>query len=175
MSKVKKIDKYLNIIDLIRYALICFVIFSIIFTFFIRIEYVVGDSMDPVLKNGQIVISNAMPWNIHDVDRFDLVVVKSKKNNEYWVKRVIGLANETIEYKDNKLYINGKYVKEDFLDKDVITYDMPKYQIAKDEVFLVGDNRDVSKDSRLVGAFKIDAILSKGVMVIYPLNQIGIR
>ena len=118
-------------------------------------------------------------------DRFDVVVVKHKEDDSLWVKRIIGLPNETVEYKDDKLYINGEYIEETFLNSDYIeeqtlggiipfTNDFGPIQLGEDEVFLVGDNRPISHDSRSVGAFKLDDLVSKSVYVYYPLNRMRV-
>ena len=69
---------------------------------------VVGSSMDPTLHDKQMLILSKISYKIHDIERFDIVVIK--KENEEIIKRVIGLPGEYISYEDNKLYVNGEYV-----------------------------------------------------------------
>ena len=109
MKKIKEISIYLLIIVMV----------ILIRTFIITPVRVNGTSMDPTLKNGEIMILNKIKYNKNDIKRFDIVVVKMDK--ELLIKRVIGLPNEEIKYVDNKLYINGEHIKEPFLNDDVYT------------------------------------------------------
>ena len=83
------------------------------------------------------------------------------------------MPNETIEYKDNKLYVNGEYIAEDFL-SDVTTDDL-RIVLGEDEYFCLGDNREVSKDSRYYGAFSKNDIDSLKMLVFYPFTEFGVR
>ena len=71
-----------------------------------------GSSMMDTLHNGDIMILNNTAYYFDDIKRFDIVVVR--ENKEYIIKRVIGLPGETVEYRDNKLYINDKLVKDNY-------------------------------------------------------------
>lgn len=182
----RRLEQIDTILDLLQYVLICSVIVVIIFTIGIRHSTVVGNSMYPTLKNGEHVLINVAASYMDDINRFDVVVAKNKTNNDLWVKRVIALPNETVEYRDDQLYINGKVMDEIFLNKqyikemiekrntDKFTNDVGPYTLKSDEYFLVGDNRVNSADSRIetVGPFKRNQIIAKGLMIIYPFNEI---
>lgn len=148
---------------------IILVYFSAIF--FLQPIQVKGESMYPTLISQEYGLSFKINAVIKTIDRFDIVVVKSEKTEgEKWVKRVIGLPNETIEYKNEVLYINGKEVKEAFLDTGYFTNkreelgyftDDFSVTLGEDEYFLLGDNRPYSHDSRDVGAFHKKDIFAK--------------
>lgn len=129
-----------------------------------------GSSMDDTLKDGQLVILNKLVYRVKDINRFDIVVVKNYEGNDKIIKRVIGLPNETIEYKDNKLYINDYLVEVDFKYKDTSDF---KVTTGDGEYFVMGDNRPVSKDSRMLGSFKKSEILGKVTIRLFPFNKIG--
>ena len=113
-----------------------------------------GNSMYPTLKDKQVVrISKAK-----EINRFDIVIAK-KHDNYLIVKRVIGLPNEKIEYKNNHLYINDEPVTEDFIDLYTVKTEDFTYVLEEDEYFLLGDNREYSTDSREYGAFEKEKIL----------------
>lgn len=169
--------------ELIPY-LVIIVVVIVIRTFIATPVRVDGSSMDPTLKDGDILILNKLSRNYK---RFDIVVVeikqkyykggKAKYKTTKLVKRIIGLPGENIEYKDNKLYINGKVIEdvapeetEDFSLKDI--YGINK--IPSDSYFVMGDNRDGSSDSRMseVGLIKKDKILGKTIFRIWPINKI---
>lgn len=182
-KKKTKWDRFYQVIDTMRMFAVCMLIVLLMFTFVLRGKTIVGESMYPTLKDGEQVFINVAASYLNDIKRFDIVVVKHASDDDLWVKRVIGLPNETVEYKDNKLFINDLEVKEPFLDntyrkriekeKGMFTADYPKHTLKADEYLLVGDNRVNSLDSRSesVGPFKRSQILAKGMFVYYPFEQ----
>ena len=129
---------------------------------------VIGDSMYDTLHDGDIMILNIVGYRFSDIERFDIVVVD--KGTEPLIKRVIGLPGETIEYKDNQLYVNGKKVKENY--GSDVTEDFT-VKIPKGSYFVMGDNRTNSMDSRYYGPFKKKDILGKTKLTIFPFGRIG--
>ena len=129
-----------------------------------------GDSMNETLMNNDIMLLDKISYRFTDIKRFDIVVIK--KDKEYIIKRIIGLPGETVEFKDNKLYINGEYVKEDFKHGNTKDFKLEE-KIPDNYYFVVGDNREVSYDSRIIGPIKRKNILGKSSLVIFPLNRIG--
>ena len=127
-----------------------------------------GDSMFPTLEDNDIMILKKFDKNI---ERFDIVVVSY--NNKYLIKRVIGLPGEIIKYEDNKLYVNGEYIEEDFLDKATTADFELNGKIPQEYYFVMGDNREISYDSRSIGAFSIKKILGKTNYTLYPFQRIG--
>ena len=83
--------------------IVCVILIRIFFIDPVRVD---GGSMDTTLANGQIMILNKIVYKRNDIKRFDIVVID--EGDKAIIKRVIGLPGETVEYKDNKLYINGK-------------------------------------------------------------------
>lgn len=162
--------------ELIPYIII--VICVVLFRTFIATPVVVdGPSMDPTLKNGQLLILEKIDKNYK---RMDIVVVKTKidGSKERLVKRIIGLPGEIIEYKHDKLYVNGKIVKDQFssiTDRFSIEEIYNTKKIPEGYYFVMGDNRNVSLDSRdkRVGFIKKNEIVGKAVFRIFPFNKIG--
>lgn len=109
-----------------------------------------GTSMYPTLKDGDTGIY----IRFSEIERFDIAVINN--NGEYIIKRIIGLPNETVEYVDNVLYINGIKYEEPFL-VNAITEDF-YYEVPEGEYFCLGDNREYSYDSRYIGSFKEEQI-----------------
>ena len=142
----------------------------IIRTFIVTPAIVSGASMDNTLEDGQLVIVNKFIYNFKDINRFDIVVVKNKEDKDKIIKRVIGLPNEEIEYVDNVLYINGKEVKAEFKFEDTNNF---KTITKEGEYFVMGDNRGVSKDSRVLGNFTEKEIVGKVNLRLFPFNKIG--
>ena len=155
-------------------------IFVLILTnFVVKPIKVNGSSMYPTLKDESLGFSNILMFELFGVNRFDVVIVYVESLDEYLVKRVIALPNETIEVKENQIYVDGKLIEQPFLDelyvKDfpVFTNNFEAVTLKKDEVFLMGDNRPFSSDSRVFGAFKLEDIIAKDAYIFYPFNEIN--
>lgn len=154
----------------IKDYLIIILVVVIVRTFIVTPAIVDGASMDNTLNDGQLVIINKFIYRFDDIKRFDIVVVSNEINNDKIIKRVIGLPNETIMYKDNHLFINGELITSDYDFGD--TEDFTK-TTGDNEYFVMGDNRVVSKDSRVLGNFTKDDILGRVKYRIFPFNKFG--
>lgn len=151
--------------DLITYALI--IIFVILLRTFIATPIRVnGDSMNATLFNGEIMLLTKFNKNV--LDRFDIIVFDNE--GEKYIKRIIGLPKEDVEYKNGILYINGKETEENFGYGE--TNDFKDY-CAKDEYFVLGDNRGNSEDSRMLGCISKDKIEGKTNFVFFPFSKFG--
>lgn len=166
---MKKLVKFL--VDILETVVIALIIVFLLFRFVIVSVEVMGSSMEPQLTTGDRGISFIVSRN--SIERFDICVIDSDKSSSLLVKRLIGLPNETVEYIDNRLYINGEYVEEDFLE-DTVTADF-RIELGDDEYYFLGDNCRVSRDSRYYGSFSHDEIRSAGLFIYYPLNHFGIK
>lgn len=184
-KETKKENVKIEILDFIRLILICFVFSFLCIKFVFRPVTVEGNSMYPTLIDQERGFSNVFSTYVSDIKRFEVVVVNIDDIDERWVKRVVGLPGEKVEYKNNQLYINDVLVEEPFLDEDyvnemtnngeiVFSRDEGPVVLGDDEYYLVGDNRLVSYDSRSVGPFKKENIVSKYVLVLYPFDKIGV-
>lgn len=171
-----------SFIEFIKSIVVSFIFVTILTQWVIKPIQVNQSSMYPTLKDQQLGFSNIVGYQVFGFERFDVVIVYAPQVDDYLVKRVIALAGETVEFKDDQLYINDVLIEEPFLDADYVfeqssiygqfNRDFGPYTIDVGEVFLVGDNRPYSSDSRDYGAFKVADILCKDVMVFYPLDEI---
>ena len=136
-----------------------------------------GPSMENTLFDGEILILNKIEYKKEDIQRYDIVVVKV--DGKKIIKRIIGLPNETIEIKDNKVYANGEELDNSFTStetEDFSIKDLGLTKIPGDSYFILGDNRRVSLDSRYkdVGTIKKEQIVGKASLVIWPVNKFKI-
>ena len=142
----------------------------IIRTFIVTPAIVDGASMDYTLEDGQLVFINKLVYNIKDVERFDIVVLNNEEDNDRIIKRIIGLPNETIEYNNNQLYVNGKLVEQNYEVEQTEDFTVVT---KENEYFVLGDNRDVSKDSRMLGNFNEKDIIGRVNFRILPFKKFG--
>lgn len=132
-----------------------------------------GTSMYPTLEDGDIMILNEIGYHLHGLNRFDIAVATF--DGEKLIKRVIGLPGETVEYKDNVLYINGEVVVENFKHGETKDFSLSQInyeKIPENYYFLVGDNRGNSKDSRIVGLIHKSKIMGKTRLIVFPFSRI---
>lgn len=165
--------------------LIIVVVMVLIFTFVITFQPVAGNSMAPTLSQGNVVLTSRLSYKLWNIKRNEIVVFETK-NKEFFIKRIIGLPGEKIEYFDGFLFINGTAYKEDYLNDDVVTTNFafsdvcdadacPDGVIPDNYYFVLGDNRPESLDSRdeEIGLINKDDIIGQVILRIWPVNQIN--
>lgn len=142
-------------------------------TFFYSPIIVTGDSMVPTLKDGNVMILDKIGYKINGLKRFNIVVINY--NKERLIKRVIGLPGDSIEYINDMLYVNGEYIEEAF-EKDItddFSLSSLGYRVIPEDKYLVlGDNRGISKDSRIIGLIDKKDILGYTSIIIFPFSSI---
>jgi len=156
----------------------------VIRSFFFAPIVVDGQSMMPTLEHNDRMIVNKIGYNISEPDRFDIIVFHAPENKDY-IKRVIGLPGDSIHYENDMLYINDEAYEEPFLDdfkaetenkpltgnfnlSDVTGYET----IPEGYVFVLGDNRQHSKDSRHIGVIPYDEVVGKANFVFWPVREV---
>lgn len=161
--------------------IVAFIIVGAVYIFLGRPFTVSGASMYPTLHNGDRMILS----KIGDINRFDVVVLKAPDENVEYIKRLIGMPGDTLELKQGVLYINGKKIEQPFinteaLQKQTVFIDdftlqslTGETKIPEGKYFVMGDNRGVSRDSRMIGLIDRKAIEGKAVFTIWPMNQFG--
>lgn len=133
----------------------------LIFNYFSTIVIISGESMLPNFKDGNVLLASRH----YDLWRFDVVTIASTDTDKVLIKRVIGLPNETIEFRDNALFVNGEYRTDPYAFGDTEDFTIT---LGPDEYFCLGDNRENSSDSRNYGPFSSDDIFAKLNCKVYP-------
>ncbi|NLI90952.1 MAG: signal peptidase I [Peptococcaceae bacterium] len=156
--------------------------------FVVQPTYVEGSSMEPTLQNKDKILINKVPSTLNRVpDYGDIVVIDSRvrephsfeddlsynikhnlisqlfvpsNDNRYWIKRVIGKAGDTLELRDGKILRNGKEIQESYI-KEKAVYPKITVKVSENQVYVMGDNRNVSRDSREIGCVPLSHVLGK--------------
>jgi signal peptidase I len=152
-------------------------------TTLVQAFWIPSPSMEPTLQEGDRVLVNKLSYRLHDVHRGDIVVFERPPAAESadpahdipdLIKRVIGLPGDTIEARaDGFVYINDHRLDESYLPDGTRTTNLPRQEVPEGEVFVMGDNRTNSADSREFGPIDEDLIVGRAFIRIWPLDDIG--
>lgn len=153
-------------ISVVALAVVLFFIFR---TFVFSPARVYGDSMNPTLQDGNVLW--VQKYDTSAVKRFDIVV--AMVNNKPYIKRVIGLPGETVLIADNQVYIDGASLDENYGVGKTVANENTAVVLQSDEIFLLGDNREISEDSRYFGAVKLEQIKGIAVIRFFPFWEIS--
>ncbi|MFA5459561.1 MAG: signal peptidase I [Bacilli bacterium] len=162
--------------DMFGYIIIIMIII-LLRVYVLTTTEIVGDSMEPNLTSGNIILTNQITRRFTELKRFQVIVFKYD-NPRYLIKRIIGLPGDHIAYIDNQLYINNKPIKEDFNFQGYITnFDIKdlNYDIIPDNnYFVLGDNRHNSLDSRTIGLISKDKIIGFPFVIVWPPKKVKV-
>ena len=150
----------------------------LVITFVGQRTEVEGASMENTLHNGDNLIVDKLSYRFHDPERFDIIVFPFQfQDNTYYIKRIIGLPGETVTIRDGKVYINDSTepLRDDFCPETPVG-DFGPDEVPEGCYFMLGDNRNVSKDSRywLNPYVEKDKIIGKAFLRYWPLNKISL-
>lgn len=163
---------------ILQIGIVC--LFAFVFVWYLgqRVS-MVGDSMNPVLSNGDIVLVDRFKYNASAPKRGDVIVFKPNGNENLHssIKRIIGLPGETVEIKDGVIFIDGEVLEEEYEVTGFTEAGLAKEEIllAGDEFFVLGDHRESSEDSRMadIGNVKRSEIEGKVWFILSPVGRIG--
>lgn len=175
-SSLKKLFDLL--FSILQYSVMAGAVLVILYLIFISPHQVDGRSMYPTYENGEYVISSKVAYDLGEVQRGDVIVFKFSDTRDF-IKRIIALPGDSVQISNGKYLVNGEFINEnDYLSERVITKEgafLKEDQILivpDGKVFVSGDNRPFSSDSRAFGPVEIDRIKGKVFLVIYPLTSI---
>ncbi|MDR7417999.1 MAG: signal peptidase I [Armatimonadota bacterium] len=152
----------------------------VIIVFVVQAFFIPSASMEPTLRTGDRILVGKFTYRIWDIRRGDIIVFRYPLNpNKDFVKRVVGLAGERIQIKDGLVLINGRPLHEVYPtalpggDRACASNYGPE-TVPKDSVFVLGDNRCNSEDSRFFGFVPVKNIVGRALAVYWPLDRIGL-
>ena len=133
-----------------------------------------GQSMEPNLHSEQRLVVEKLSYRFHGPQRFDIVVLKMpSQGEELLIKRVIGLPGETVEIRDGQVYVDGTLLEEPFTDQSTHPGRNSTVTVPPLHIYVMGDNRDRSNDSRSFGPVPIDNVVGRAWLSYWPVEQIG--
>ena len=134
-----------------------------------------GQSMEPNLYADQRLVVEKVSYRFRGPQRFDVVVIKPPtQGDDLLIKRVIGLPGETVEIRDGHVYIDGELLEESFLTQQTRAGRYEKVTIPPLHVYVLGDNRNHSNDSRSFGPVPIENIVGRAWLSYWPPDQVGL-
>ncbi len=151
--------------------------------------YISGPSMETTLFENNRVLVNKLSYRLHDIHRGDVVVFDRVTTtggtvaHDDLIKRVIGVAGDTVEIQKCKVFVNGTEINEPYLNKQQLSQqsllercrvvDMPKVSVPTDQLFVMGDNRPESFDSRSFGTIPTDLVVGRAFAIVWPFSRIS--
>ncbi|MDA1475717.1 signal peptidase I [Bacillus changyiensis] len=179
MTEQKSAKKKSSLFEWVK-AIIIAIVLAIVIRIFLFEPYLVeGTSMDPTLHDGERLFVYKTVKYIGEFNRGDIVIIDGDEKNVHYVKRLIGLPHETVQVKNDTLYINGKKVAEPYLSEKrkevdgILTHDFGPVKVPEGKYFVMGDNRQRSMDSRNgLGMIDKDRVAGTSQFVFFPLNEI---
>ena len=177
----QKVDMKKEFLSWVFYIAFVLVLTWVIITFVGQRTRVDGRSMENTLQNGDNLIVEKLSYRFSDPKRFDIIVFPPTGKKEYYIKRIIGLPGETVQIdEEGNIYINGELLEENYGKETIAANNRGRaaepITLGDDEYFVMGDNRNNSKDSRSaeVGNVKRSQIIGRAWLRIWPLNQFGL-
>jgi signal peptidase I len=126
-----------------------------------------GSSMVPTLSDGQFVMVNRLVYKYSDPSHGDVVVFHYPRDpDQEYIKRIIGLPGDTVSLKNGQVYLNGQQLDEPYIAAS--THTTGEWQVPGDHLFVLGDNRNNSQDSRNFGFVSMDNVVGKAVFIYWP-------
>lgn len=174
MKKEKKVKS--EILEWIIMLATAVVLAFLIKTFILSVTLVQGPSMEPTLRTGDKLLVNRVGFMVDDLEYGNIIEFHSPEDeNVDFIKRVIAVEGDTVEIIDSKVYVNGKQLTEEYTSTNGETefFTDSYWEIKKGEVFVLGDNRPNSNDSRSFGPINKDSIVGRAFFRAFPLKKFG--
>jgi len=173
-------DRVRSAIEWVAVIVGALIVALVVKTFLFQAFYIPSESMEPTLDVGDRVLVNKLSYDLHDVGRGDIVVFELDPSEigpdgiQDLIKRVIGLPGEVIESRDGAVYVDDRRLDEPYLPADGDPGPAIERQtVPEGHVFVMGDNRDNSADSRVRGPIAIDDIVGRAFILVWPPGDLG--
>jgi len=169
------------VMDILETVVFIGSIFIVIYLFVLTPNQVKGASMDPTFQTGDYILTSRLTYKFRKIERGDVVVFKSPKNPDIeYIKRIIGLSGDVINISNSEVRINNNLLTEKYIASATNLWeggcikDNVSYIVPVDYIFVMGDNRPRSSDSREFCAVTIDSIIGDVFYRYFPANVMGV-
>lgn len=178
-ENIPKQENFLK--EILKFIIIALVIIIPVRTYIAQPFIVSGASMDPTFKSGQYLIVDQLTYHLNNPRRGDVIILKNPMNpSVYFIKRVIGLPNETLVMNTGKVTIknsdnpDGFQLEEKYITQNHRTSDTFEIKLSPTEYFVMGDNRPESSDSRTWGPLDSDLVVGRPVLRLFPISAASV-
>lgn len=172
MNIVKSAKSLFSILSVCLLVLV--ILFVVLNIFFIECRQVYSGSMANTLLHGDYVLSwrlnlaNSDPAHLTQLHYKDIIIFDLPKMHESLIKRIIGMPGDTVALTPAGIYVNGKYLQETYLKQAKVYTTTSVFQVPKDQLFVLGDNRPTSEDSEEFGPIPLTSVKGKVFFIYYP-------
>ncbi|WP_246206596.1 signal peptidase I [Virgibacillus ihumii] len=159
-------------IEWLKAILIAIILAFLLRSFVFATSIVEGESMEPTLESGETILFNKFVYLTGEPERGDIVIIDRPIKN--YVKRVIALPGETIKFRNHELYINGEKYKQNFISEEAQNHtgNFGPIKVPENSYFVMGDNREVSLDSRNgLDFIKEENIIGRTEFIVFPVDE----
>ncbi len=178
MNVVKTIIEF--VMDILETIVFVGSLFIVIYLFILQPNQVKGASMEPTFISGDYILTSKVTYKFRKPQRGDVIVFKAPKNPDIdYIKRIIGLPGDVVLIRDGDVYINGQLIPDNYTaaktntwDNGAIAENQP-LPVPPGDIFVMGDNRPRSSDSREFGPVPEDTIIGQVFFRYYPPNKTG--
>lgn len=166
-----------GLVKLLVFVVAILILSRLLATFVAATYYIPSGSMEDTVMTGDMVYGEKISYLFSEPQRGDVIVFQDKERDNYLLfKRVVATAGQTVDFSDGKLVVDGQKIEEPYTDGKIseplinsnLTY---PYQVPDNCVFVMGDNRTNSQDSRYFGAIEISTIEARAFLVFWPFNH----
>ncbi|OGK28901.1 signal peptidase I [Candidatus Roizmanbacteria bacterium RIFCSPHIGHO2_02_FULL_40_9] len=155
-------------------------LFIVVYFFVMQPHLVKGSSMDDSFHNGQYILTNKLAYRFGHLSRGDVIVFESPENKDIdFIKRIIGLPGDRIKIENRDVFVNGIALKEYYIKDKTDVYENgfmregEEIVVPKNEIFVLGDNRPRSSDSRIFGPIPVQGVIGKVFFRYFPADKVG--
>jgi signal peptidase I len=180
-------DRFRSAVEWVAVIVGALVVALVVKTFLFQAFYIPSGSMEPTLEKGDRVLVNKLSYDVHDVNRGDVIVFELDPDDigadgiKDLIKRAIGLPGDVIETRDGVVYINDEPLDEPYLAEGTTTGTpedgqnpgIERQTVPEGQVYVLGDNRSNSADSRYRGPIPIDSIVGRAFLLVWPPGDVG--
>ncbi|TSC93424.1 MAG: signal peptidase I [Candidatus Berkelbacteria bacterium Licking1014_7] len=165
-------------IEIVKTAAIMLIIAFAIKNFLIQTFVIEGVSMEPNFHDNEYLLVDKISYRFSAPKRGDVIVFNPTDSPDSYIKRIIGLPGETVKIVNNKIYVDGYKLDEPYLPDAINTNTSSQsleskiYVLQDNEYFVIGDNRQNSKDSRVIGAVNFSQFEGRVFVIFYPFNHL---